>query len=60
MRLSDADREGLYTALSAHAAAGHITLAELEARIERVSAADTREQAAAVLGDLPDLPPDCE
>ena len=58
MQLSDAERERLYEALSAHAAAGNIGLEELEARIERVSAADTREQAAAVMGDLPDLLPD--
>ena len=55
MQLSDAERDRLYEALSAHAAAGEITLDELEARIERVSAARTREQAAAVMADLPDL-----
>ena len=56
MQLSDAERERLYETLSAHAAAGAITLGELEARIERVSAAQTREQAAAVMADLPDRP----
>ena len=56
MQLSDAERERLYETLSAHAAAGQITLGELEARIERVSAAQTREQAAAVMADLPDRP----
>ncbi|MEO8966506.1 MAG: DUF1707 domain-containing protein [Solirubrobacteraceae bacterium] len=56
MQLSDAERERLFEALSAHAGAGDITLEDLEARIERVSAAQTREQAAAVMADLPDLP----
>jgi hypothetical protein len=58
LQLSDAERERLYQALSAHAAAGEISLEELELRIERVSAAETREQAAAVMEDLPDLPVD--
>jgi hypothetical protein len=58
LQLSDAERERLYEALSAHAASGAISLEELERRIERVSAAETREQAAAVMEDLPQLPVD--
>ncbi len=56
MQLTDAERERLFEALSAHAAAGAISLEDLEQRIERVSAAQTREQAAAVMADLPGLP----
>ena len=56
MQLTDAERERLFAALSAHAAAGDISLEDLEARIERVSAAQTREQAAAVMAVLPGLP----
>jgi len=55
VQLTDAERERLFAALSAHAAAGDISLEDLEQRIERVSAAQTREQAAAVMADLPDL-----
>ncbi|HET9103990.1 MAG TPA: DUF1707 domain-containing protein [Solirubrobacteraceae bacterium] len=55
MPLSDADRERLFTALSEHAAQDTISLEELERRIERVTAAQTREEAAAVLSDLPPL-----
>lgn len=55
MQLTDAERERLFEALSTHAAAGTITLDELERRIERVAQAQTREQAAAVLADLPAL-----
>lgn len=56
MQLSDADREQLYDLLSQHAAAGRITIAELELRVGRVAEADTREDATAVLSDLPPLP----
>jgi hypothetical protein len=56
MVLVDADREALYARLSAHAAADHIDLTELERRISAVDAAGTREQAFAVLADLPPLP----
>jgi hypothetical protein len=55
MALADADREALYARLSAHAAADHIDLAELERRIAAVDAADTRERAFAVIADLPPL-----
>jgi hypothetical protein len=54
--LTDADREALFARLSAHAAAEHISLEELERRVAVVSAADTRDQALAVLADLPAPP----
>jgi Domain of unknown function (DUF1707) len=55
VRLDDADRERLFERLSRHAAAGSLDLAELERRVEAVACAETREQAAAVLADLPAL-----
>jgi hypothetical protein len=58
VRLDDADRERLFERLSQHAAAGSLDLAELERRVEAVTMAQTREQAAAVLADLPALPGD--
>ena len=58
MRLGDADREQLFDRLSRHAAEGRLDVAELERRVAAVAAADTREQAAAVLSDLPPLADD--
>jgi hypothetical protein len=58
VRLDDGDRERLFERLSQHAAAGRLDIAELERRVEAVAAAQTREQAAAVLADLPALPGD--
>jgi hypothetical protein len=58
VRLDDADRERLFERLSQHAAAGSLDLAELERRVEALATAQTREQAAAVLADLPALPGD--
>ncbi len=58
MRLADSDRDLLFERLSRHAAAGRLDVAELERRVEAVVAAQTREQAAAVLADLPPLPGD--
>ena len=55
MRLSDAEREALYEQLKRHAAAGRLSIDELERRIEAVATATTREQAAAALADLPPL-----
>jgi Domain of unknown function (DUF1707) len=55
VRLSDADRELLFEKLSRHAAAGRIGIEELERRVAAISDAETREQAAAVMGDLPPL-----
>ncbi len=58
MRLSESDRELLYEKLSRHAAAGRLEVAELERRVEAIAGAQTREQAAAVMLDLPPLPGD--
>jgi hypothetical protein len=58
VRLGDSDRELLFDRLSRHAAAGRLDVAELERRVEAITAAQTREQAAAVMADLPGLPGD--
>jgi hypothetical protein len=58
VRLDDNDRERLFERLSQHAAAGRLDVAELERRVEAVATAQTREEAAAVLADLPALPGD--
>lgn len=58
MRLGDADREQLFDRLSRHAGEGRLDVAELERRVEAVSAAETWEEAAAVLADLPPLAAD--
>jgi hypothetical protein len=55
VRLSDADREQLYETLSRHAAAGRLSIEELERRVAAVSEAETREQAAEAMADLPAL-----
>jgi hypothetical protein len=60
MLLSDADREQLFEMLSRHAAAGRIGLDELERRIAAIDAAQTQEQAAAVMADLPPAAPEAE
>lgn len=57
MRIGDSEREQLFERLSRHAAAGRLDVAELERRVAAVSAAQTQEEAAAVLADLPPLPP---
>jgi hypothetical protein len=56
-QFGDPERERLFSLLSAHAAADHIDLEELERRVVAVSKADGVEQAEAVLADLPALPP---
>lgn len=53
MRLSDAEREALLERLKRHTAAGALDVAELERRVELVIGAQTREEAAAALADLP-------
>jgi uncharacterized protein DUF1707 len=58
VKLGDGDREQLFERLSRHHAAGHLDLEELERRVAVVAGADTREQAATVLTDLPALPGD--
>ena len=55
MRLSDADRELLFEQLSRHAAAGRLDVPELERRVAAIAAAQTREEAAAAMADLPPL-----
>ena len=55
MRLTDADREQLFERLNRHAGAGTISLEELERRVAVVAEAETREQAAAAMADLPPL-----
>jgi hypothetical protein len=56
MVLTDADREVLYEQLASHAAADRLTVEELERRVAVVAAAQTREEAAVALADLPPLP----
>jgi Domain of unknown function (DUF1707) len=55
VRLSDADREQLFEQLSRHAAAGRIGIEELERRVAAIDGAQSREQAAEVMADLPAL-----
>lgn len=55
MRLSDPDRELFFERLNRHAAAGTLELDELERRVEAIVAAKTREEALAVVADLPAL-----
>jgi hypothetical protein len=57
VQLSDADRDELIELLSRHASEDRLDTAELERRVEIVLSAATREQAQAVLADLPLLPP---
>jgi len=58
VRLGDAEREQLFDRLTRHAAAGRLDIPELERRVALVAAAQTQEEAAAVLADLPPLPAD--
>jgi Domain of unknown function (DUF1707) len=60
VNLGDGDREQLFERLSLHHAAGHLDLEDLERRVAVVAGAATREEAAAVLTDLPALPGDLE
>jgi hypothetical protein len=56
VRLGDSEREELFERLSRHAAAGRLDIQELEQRVAAVAAARTREEATALLADLPPLP----
>ena len=56
MLLSDADREQLFERLNRHARGRRADVDELERRVEAIADAQTREQAAAVIADLPPLP----
>jgi Domain of unknown function (DUF1707) len=58
VRLGDAEREELFERLSRNAAAGRLDIPELERRVAAIAAARTREEAAAVIADLPPLPAD--
>ncbi len=55
MLLSDADRELFFERLSRQVAAGTLELSELERRVGAIVAAQTREEALAVVADLPPL-----
>lgn len=52
----DAARDHLAEALGRHYADGRLSTDALDERLSRVYAADTSEEATAVLGDLPPLP----
>jgi len=53
--LGDADRELLFEKLGRHAAAGRLGIEELERRVAVIELAQTREDAAAAMADLPPL-----
>jgi hypothetical protein len=55
LRASDDERHRVAEALGDHAAAGRITLAELEDRVARAYAATTRAELATLTRDLPAL-----
>jgi hypothetical protein len=57
LRASDADRERVVDALQRHTAAGRLTLDEFGQRVDRVLAAVTQADLAAVTRDLPAEPP---
>jgi Domain of unknown function (DUF1707)/2TM domain len=53
LRASDAEREQAATALREHAAAGRLTIDELDQRAQAAFAARTREELEALFEDLP-------
>src|SRR6266404_4552054 len=53
MRVSDQDRDSAVEQLSEHAAAGRLTLDELEERVSVALAARTRGEMGALTRDLP-------
>jgi hypothetical protein len=53
--ISDADRDQISAVLSQHMAEGRLTVDELDQRVGRLYESRTREQAAAVIADLPAL-----
>jgi hypothetical protein len=55
LRLSDRDREELAGLLARHAAEGTLSLEELEARLGSLYGSRSREEAAALISDLPPL-----
>jgi hypothetical protein len=58
--LSDEDRERIADLLARHAAAGRLTVDELEERVEALFRARSDSEAAALTADLPPLGPDRE
>jgi hypothetical protein len=56
LRASDAERERVVEALRSHAAAGRLSVDELEARIDRTYAAATRADLRELTNDLPAAP----
>jgi len=56
LRIGDRQREEAASALREHAAAGRLTVAELEERLEATLAARTGRELRAPLADLPPLP----
>jgi hypothetical protein len=58
VRLSDADRERIADVLARHAAAGRLTVEELEERVATLYRARSSGEAAALTADLPPLPED--
>ena len=57
IRLSDADRERLAMTLGRHYVDGRLDSEALSQRLEVVYRAQSREQAASVMADLPSLEP---
>ena len=55
LRVSDAERDATLNVLSEHAAAGRLTLDELEERSGRVLGARTRGELATLTSDLPQV-----
>lgn len=58
VRLSDADREHIADLLARHAAAGRLTIEELETRVAALYQARSSGEAAALTVDLPPLADD--
>lgn len=58
LRLSDADRERIADLLARHAAAGRLTVEELELRVEALYRARSSGEVAALTADLPPLADD--
>ena len=53
LRVGDKERDAAATTLQAHCVAGRLTVAELEARLDRAMAAQTRRELQTLLHDLP-------
>jgi hypothetical protein len=55
LRASDADRDAAVSALADAVAAGRLSLAEHNARLDALFAARTQDEVSAVIADLPAL-----